>query len=403
MTTGNRIASKRKEMGLTQEALGEQLGVSRQAIYKWETDAALPEIDKLIILSRLFGVTVDWLLGMEESSENKNDMQEAPLQAEEPPQISGTNIHKVALILALAALILSLINLSRFHHLLSSTQTINTLQNEVNGSLSDEISALSEKYQQILALQNSLLSKHSTAVLSGNIATNTVTFSFLAASKHDAEGMKAYIRADSEDSSQLFGPFEAKGSEFSGQVTVSLSDHISLFLILESDGNRETQFLDTYEHLFHDTIPTYTLNMESDFGPILNSKLNLGNQYLCLDTGIVPSDIRQAEGLSPTKISKVRIGLFQNETFLCEAFLCDSPYGPTEENGQVQYYMFPEKTVFLSPNDTVYLGIQIVDDHGRCLTQAAKSYALQFESDETGYWLTEVDPASVPEPSLVFP
>ena len=34
MTTGNRIASKRKEMGLTQEALGEQLGVSRQAIYK---------------------------------------------------------------------------------------------------------------------------------------------------------------------------------------------------------------------------------------------------------------------------------------------------------------------------------------------------------------------------------
>ena len=44
MTTGQRIAQKRKEIGLSQEALGEELGVSRQSIYKWESDAALPEI-----------------------------------------------------------------------------------------------------------------------------------------------------------------------------------------------------------------------------------------------------------------------------------------------------------------------------------------------------------------------
>lgn len=58
MTTGGRIAQKRKEQGLSQEALGDRLGVSRQAIYKWESDSALPEIDKLIALSRLFGVSV---------------------------------------------------------------------------------------------------------------------------------------------------------------------------------------------------------------------------------------------------------------------------------------------------------------------------------------------------------
>ena len=66
MTIGNRIAQKRKERGLSQEALGEQLGVSRQAIYKWESDAALPEIEKLIALSRLFEVPVGWLLGVED-------------------------------------------------------------------------------------------------------------------------------------------------------------------------------------------------------------------------------------------------------------------------------------------------------------------------------------------------
>ena len=58
MTIGQRISSKRKELGLSQEALGEALSVSRQSIYKWESDASLPDIDKLITLSRLFGVSV---------------------------------------------------------------------------------------------------------------------------------------------------------------------------------------------------------------------------------------------------------------------------------------------------------------------------------------------------------
>ena len=69
MTTGQRIAAKRKELGLSQEGLGEQLGVSRQAIYKWESDASLPDIDKLVALSRLFQVSVGWLLGVEYTTE----------------------------------------------------------------------------------------------------------------------------------------------------------------------------------------------------------------------------------------------------------------------------------------------------------------------------------------------
>ncbi|MBQ8801164.1 MAG: helix-turn-helix transcriptional regulator, partial [Clostridium sp.] len=68
MTTGQRISEKRKELGLSQEALGEKLGVSRQSIYKWESDTSLPDVDKLIALSRLFGVSVGWLLGVEEAS-----------------------------------------------------------------------------------------------------------------------------------------------------------------------------------------------------------------------------------------------------------------------------------------------------------------------------------------------
>ena len=68
MTVGQRIAQKRKELGLSQEALGDRLGVSRQSIYKWESDSALPEVEKLITLAKLFGVSVGWLLGVEEDA-----------------------------------------------------------------------------------------------------------------------------------------------------------------------------------------------------------------------------------------------------------------------------------------------------------------------------------------------
>lgn len=78
-TIGQRIARKRKELGLSQIALGEMMGVSRQSISKWEADAAIPEIDKLIALSRLFRVSVGWLLGVEEeprSDEPEEDVAE---------------------------------------------------------------------------------------------------------------------------------------------------------------------------------------------------------------------------------------------------------------------------------------------------------------------------------------
>lgn len=65
LTIGQRIAAKRKELGLSQIELGEKMGVSRQSVSKWEADAAIPEIDKLIALSKLYGVSVGWLLGVE--------------------------------------------------------------------------------------------------------------------------------------------------------------------------------------------------------------------------------------------------------------------------------------------------------------------------------------------------
>lgn len=73
MTTGERIQAHRKAQGLSQEQLGEKLGVSRQSISKWESDTSLPEVEKLIVLSRLFGIPVGVLLGVEEPADESDD------------------------------------------------------------------------------------------------------------------------------------------------------------------------------------------------------------------------------------------------------------------------------------------------------------------------------------------
>lgn len=62
MDLQNKIYSCRKNAGLSQEALAERIGVSRQAISKWETGEATPEVAKLLSLAKTFGVTTDWML-----------------------------------------------------------------------------------------------------------------------------------------------------------------------------------------------------------------------------------------------------------------------------------------------------------------------------------------------------
>lgn len=59
MTLGEKIASARKEKGMTQEMLAEQLGVTRQAVARWETGKALPGTANLFMLRQLLGIPLE--------------------------------------------------------------------------------------------------------------------------------------------------------------------------------------------------------------------------------------------------------------------------------------------------------------------------------------------------------
>lgn len=73
MTFSEKLKSIRKKAGMSQEKLAEKIGVSRQAITKWETDAGIPDIDNMMALSSLFNISLDELLSNEKTERKQTD------------------------------------------------------------------------------------------------------------------------------------------------------------------------------------------------------------------------------------------------------------------------------------------------------------------------------------------
>ena len=88
MNLGNNISERRKSMGLTQEELATKLGVSPQAVSKWENNLSCPDISLLPDISKLFNISVDELLGVSNPNNNaettKNEEVHSDVTYEEP-------------------------------------------------------------------------------------------------------------------------------------------------------------------------------------------------------------------------------------------------------------------------------------------------------------------------------
>jgi len=155
LTMGQRIAERRKMLGLSQEGLGEKTGVSRQAISKWESDGAVPEIDKLVTLSRLFGVSVGWLLGVEDRSEQRSDelnetqlkmveeivQRYQPKQPAEDPQMKKAVLGSICLVFLAATIALTILGLRKPHadtqNLTSQISTLRQENSQIQSRLDD--------------------------------------------------------------------------------------------------------------------------------------------------------------------------------------------------------------------------------------------------------------------------
>ena len=331
MTLGQRIAQKRKELGLSQEGLGEQLGVSRQAIYKWESDASLPEIDKLITLSRIFSVSVGWLLGVEEAPSPaeppSGELTEAQLQmvqeivdrylAAQPKQAPPKRRRLVRLCGAAAvlALVAALFNL--FSKLDRVTQDYNNLRysvDNVSSNVNSQINSITYRVEDILKSQNSLTAEYSTALVSTDLGANTATFDIRAVPKTYVDGMTAlFVARSGEETVEL--PVEpGVDHAFSGEITCPLTDNISLTVVFVTGDKRETQWLEDYYDLYTLSFPDLSLDGRLWFD-MVHKKDNLLPPSEMPGVQIENHDDEGGHrpwGWRPEPPATVQVGLFQD-------------------------------------------------------------------------------------------
>lgn len=87
--TANRLLQYRKDSGLSQEELAEKIGVSRQAVSKWERSEASPDTDNLIRLAEVYGVSLDELLRGNTNSKTSSESTEKETESPEPEAEQG--------------------------------------------------------------------------------------------------------------------------------------------------------------------------------------------------------------------------------------------------------------------------------------------------------------------------
>lgn len=401
MSIGQRIAQKRKELGLSQEALGEQMGVSRQAIYKWESDSALPEIDKLVALSKLFEVSVGWLLGVEEE--------------DKPEQTGGDSMNEIQLDMVeqivsryiaaqpepkprrrwpwiLAACVLVVVFIQLFSRIDQLSSQYNNLQNTVSGissSVNSQVGSIASRVEEILQAQNQLTAEFDTELVSKDYRNNTVTISMKAVPKTYEQGMGAVFIVDCGHGPQEFESILEERTTFTCQAEVELTDSITTYVVfVDADGTRQTQVLDSYSWLLSSSYAgLYIDDNELMWREFADGKLVIKDMYVSARNAY--NDDTDAE------IAEYRVGLFRNQKLLGWAEACDKPANYMGDYSGAQFFRLPELTVEdLSADDTIAVAALVTDSYGRQYMVCEIPYEVEFESEDgTGEltWASSAD------------
>jgi len=261
----------RRASGMSQEELAEKLGVSRQAVSKWESGATQPELSKLIELSKLYSVSVDELLSLEHAKPEQ-DAAESPVQsnAEKAPAeklsfrdfcIQHKKIIGGAAVAAMALAALIAVGVHYNNRINTLSTQVNDLRSQlynVQNNLSNQIAGISNNVSDILARESSLISQYSYEVKSVNLKKQECTLAFSLLPKTISENTIVNIGViDHGNSSPLDSYRPGYSADLTqdgfgylhGSVTVPLSDELGVNVNFMTNGETQSQELDTISNL----------------------------------------------------------------------------------------------------------------------------------------------------------
>ena len=227
----------RRAAGLSQEELAERLNVSRQAVSKWENGAAQPELSKLVELSRLYGVSVDELLSLEEAE--KGDAKAASsVEASSPAPAQEAlaapkKVRRQKLLLGAAAVCLALavgLALYNNHRVKQLERQVGSLQSQimsVQSNLSSQIAGISSSVREAMEESATLTAQFDYTVKRFDLDTYTCTVAFALRPKTVQEDLAVSLRLRSLASDDGTAAVELVRDEYDvyrGEAVLSMND-----------------------------------------------------------------------------------------------------------------------------------------------------------------------------------
>lgn len=354
MTTGEKIAALRRDHKLSQEALGEKLGLSRQAVSKWEADQAVPTMDNLMELSRLFGVPVDTLLRPDApfpappAEENSTD---APAAPETPHKGVSLSRGKILAIGGAALLCVSLacsaVCLYQIAQLKGEVQALRVQAGNVNTVYYPGTDADTGDFAE--SSEHMTLDPENTEQL-------IVTFSAVPRVASDGETAKFLLRGG-EQSWECEAEGDAGGG-YRGSLTIPMVDEYSVYLVL-TDRNGGTRNLliaseSDIENRFSIDVQAYW----SSGGPTFSFGKNTF-------TGTLSTYVDVHDALEDNSFTG-RIILYQNGKEIAEQPLeyriSDGEYSPNTYDTEVRLGTFEGRMSDFT------VTVEITDAYGRVFT-----------------------------------
>ena len=405
MTIGQRIAQMRKEQNLSQEALGEALGVSRQSISKWESDNSLPEIEKLIAMSKLFSVSVGWLLGVEDApapedaaepagsgelSEEQLKMVEEIVSryiaAQPKPQTLSPRrrrIVKVCVVAAAVCLAMGLFWLSsQMDQMENQYNNLQYALDRVTDSVNSQINGIGSRVEEILQSQNNLTADYAVDWVETDIPAGTVTIRAWAVPKTYREGMTAEFLAVCDGETLTFPAKQVEGQTFAADLHCPLVDDIQVSVVFVSEDTRETQFLQDFYSLYTETVPQIDLDDVWCFeeATVEDGELKIPANvlyYRVFDTNYY------GEADPVTKVAEVKVGLFKNRELAAWGTPIEQPdnYRGFEDCDFVQ---FDPVTLPVEQGDILCYALVVTDEYGRTTVRGGEEYAVVAASGQDG-------------------
>ena len=431
-TLGRRIQEARKAAGLSQESLGERLGVSRQAVSKWESDASVPDLENLIAMSRIFGVTIGALLGVEPEAEEptEEDSPEAPggesgdaapdreltdrelaaveaivrkyLEAVRRPRWSRKKKIAVSAGICGAALAAVLALGSGFSALGSRLDQVQGQVYGIESSVGSQIGALAGQIRDILDEDSNLFAVSQAQVTDYDLTAETVTLQVSAQAKSWQGNTTALFTALLSDGRQFSAEASGKNGTFTAQNwTLPMDQEILLSASLTTDGVTAADQLET----LYDCLPgnfrldvwggfsqTDWSNQWTDFQgdswPQTSKKLTLGGLSLSINSYGGDSH----SGPAPTE---VELCFFRDQETVPESSIpVPEALELWAEAGFVEMYDWTDYTFTceLLPEETLTAAVRITDDHGQttwtilCAYRLDRSGNVQTPQDLPADW-----------------